>query len=505
MIGGWNSERNKKVFDALSDREMFVIFRAPSRAISSLTHAFGLHIYNWFDTGQITGSLGYANMISHEFYIIFKKDLYLWTIYHGTIPSLLTLQGREPNDTIDSGVLSPAPSLLQVSRCVGVPIVVGSLLEAGFVNGGVTYIAEYMDAYVLIAARSDGIRLMHQTKFLHLPFDPGKSIPPPILFGSLSVHWGISQRLPSAMYSGIFSIDGGYSKNKVLKFSYKVCYARILNLDRNFLEPALCYYNISRIEKRQIGAKEIAEATLEQALAAAVMCKILAAPEELQPHQRALLTDNFKIAMIDYILWSACKHNTNTYVGTRLLVVIGGPYTSVAPLLNKMRFLLLSIDSWSWDKPCTLLLVPRNCTITELIQCQVTRHVPSVVQHQMRTRAIIFSWKKKTLLWLLALHDEHRVQHLYMDTSEICVLNVITEVFGSYFKSVPRAWYYDERFRKPIDNEGSNFSCFSLHSIENDLVLVPLELLRSYSTFAGDQTLYNVSMAGYIYITLLEI
>ncbi|KAJ8553821.1 hypothetical protein K7X08_024499 [Anisodus acutangulus] len=429
-------------------------------------------------------------MISHEFYIIFKKDLYLWTIYHGTIPSLLTLQGREPNDTIDSGVLSPAPSLLQVSRCVDVPIVVGSLLEAGFVNRGVTYIAEYMDAHVLIAARSG-----HMDKVF--------AICPP---------------------------------NQL-----KVCYTRILDLERNFLEPALCYYNISRIEKRQIGAKEIAEATLEQALAAAVMCKILAATgglfgenlrnpeivdfaEELQPHQRALLTDNFKIAMIDYILWSACKHNTNTYVGTRLLVVIGGPYTSVAPLLNKMRFLLLSIDSWSWDKPCALLLVPRNCAITELvglsydwiinlrlasfgyhiirtnlwevissvlntpcshglwflpkqIQSQVTRHVPSVVQHQMRTRAIIFSWKKKTLLWLLALHDEHRVQHLYMDTSEICVLNVITEVFGSYlidyyFKSVPRAWYYDERFRKPIDNEGSNFSCFSLHSIENDLVLV---------------------------------
>ena len=33
----------------------------------------------------------------------------------------------------------------------------------------------------------------------------------------------------------------------------QVCYARILDLKRKFLEAALRYYNISQIEKRQIG------------------------------------------------------------------------------------------------------------------------------------------------------------------------------------------------------------------------------------------------------------
>lgn len=35
--------------------------------------------------------------------------------------------------------------------------------------------------------------------------------------------------------------------------SYQVCYARILDLKRKFLEAALRYYDISQIEKRQIG------------------------------------------------------------------------------------------------------------------------------------------------------------------------------------------------------------------------------------------------------------
>ncbi|RWW00294.1 hypothetical protein GW17_00036745 [Ensete ventricosum] len=34
---------------------------------------------------------------------------------------------------------------------------------------------------------------------------------------------------------------------------WKVCYARILDLKRKFLEAALRYYDISQIEKRQIG------------------------------------------------------------------------------------------------------------------------------------------------------------------------------------------------------------------------------------------------------------
>lgn len=35
--------------------------------------------------------------------------------------------------------------------------------------------------------------------------------------------------------------------------SYQVCYARILDLKRRFLEAALRYYEFSQIEKRQIG------------------------------------------------------------------------------------------------------------------------------------------------------------------------------------------------------------------------------------------------------------
>ena len=36
-------------------------------------------------------------------------------------------------------------------------------------------------------------------------------------------------------------------------FCFQVCYARILDLKRKFLEAALRYYDISLIEKRKIG------------------------------------------------------------------------------------------------------------------------------------------------------------------------------------------------------------------------------------------------------------
>lgn len=36
-------------------------------------------------------------------------------------------------------------------------------------------------------------------------------------------------------------------------YIFKVCYARILDLKRRFLEAALRYYDISQIEQRQIG------------------------------------------------------------------------------------------------------------------------------------------------------------------------------------------------------------------------------------------------------------
>ncbi|KAK6143380.1 hypothetical protein DH2020_023728 [Rehmannia glutinosa] len=172
------------------------------------------------------------------------------------------------------------------------------------------------------------------------------------------------------------------SQHEVLNLQYKVCYARILDLKRKFLEAALRYYDISQIEKRQIGddcivfldnfssphhhlihpcpsvtglfevegftvAKEIDEEALEQALAAAVTCTILAAAgprrsrvlatlykvylerilrkpeidafaEELKPHQKALLPDNFTVldrAMIEHNLLSASKLYTNISFG----------------------------------------------------------------------------------------------------------------------------------------------------------------------------------------------
>ncbi|EPS66647.1 hypothetical protein M569_08128, partial [Genlisea aurea] len=67
------------------------------------------------------------------------------------------------------------------------------------------------------------------------------------------------------------------SQHEVLNLQYKVCYARILDLKRKFLEAALRYYDISQIEKRQIGDEEIDEEALEQALVTAVTCTILAA------------------------------------------------------------------------------------------------------------------------------------------------------------------------------------------------------------------------------------
>nr|AAQ07984.1 COP8-like protein [Lilium longiflorum] len=148
------------------------------------------------------------------------------------------------------------------------------------------------------------------------------------------------------------------SQQEVLNLQYKVCYARILDLKRKFLEAALRYYDISQIEKRQIGDEEIDEDALEQALSAAVTCTILAAAgpqrsrvlatlykdercsklkvypilqkvylerilrkpeidafaEELKAHQKALLPDNSTVldrAMIEHNLLSASKLYTN--------------------------------------------------------------------------------------------------------------------------------------------------------------------------------------------------
>lgn len=148
------------------------------------------------------------------------------------------------------------------------------------------------------------------------------------------------------------------SKDEALNLQYKVCYARILDLKRKFLEAALRYYEFSQLEKREFEGRQIAEEELQHALTAAVTCTILAAAgpqrsrvlatlykdercsklkiypilqkvylerilrkpevdafaEELKPHQKALLPDNSTVldrAMIEHNLLSASKLYTN--------------------------------------------------------------------------------------------------------------------------------------------------------------------------------------------------
>ncbi|KAL8153954.1 hypothetical protein V2J09_011714 [Rumex salicifolius] len=186
------------------------------------------------------------------------------------------------------------------------------------------------------------------------------------------------------------------SQHEVLNLQYKVCYARVLDLKRKFLEAALRYYDISQIEKRQIGDEEIDEAALEQALAAAVTCTILAAAgpqrsrvlatlykdercsklkiypilqkvlfaiihvfeqnvylerilrkpeidafaEELKPHQKALLPDNFTVldrAMIEHNLLSASKLYTNISFG-ELGTLLGIPPHKAEKIASRMIY-----------------------------------------------------------------------------------------------------------------------------------------------------------------------
>uniref|UniRef100_A0A0D3FF05 COP9 signalosome complex subunit 4 n=1 Tax=Oryza barthii TaxID=65489 RepID=A0A0D3FF05_9ORYZ len=125
------------------------------------------------------------------------------------------------------------------------------------------------------------------------------------------------------------------SHQELLNLQYKVCYARILDLKRRFLEAALRYYDISQIEQRQIGDEEIDENALEQALSAAVTCTILAGagPQrsrvlatlykdercsklKIYPilQKKALLPDKSTVldrAMIEHNLLSASKLYTN--------------------------------------------------------------------------------------------------------------------------------------------------------------------------------------------------
>eukprot|EP00850_Spirogloea_muscicola_P017497 SM000151S01485 [mRNA] locus=s151:152962:156458:+ [translate_table: standard] len=149
-------------------------------------------------------------------------------------------------------------------------------------------------------------------------------------------------------------------KDEGLELQYKVCYARILDSKRKFLEAALKYYDLSQLNKREVAGKKVDEEELETALTAAVTCTILAAAgpqrsrvlatlykafsapqdercsklsvysilqkvylerilrkpeveafaEELKPHQKALLPDGSTVldqAVIEHNLLSASK------------------------------------------------------------------------------------------------------------------------------------------------------------------------------------------------------
>ncbi|KAH9617689.1 hypothetical protein KSS87_012290, partial [Heliosperma pusillum] len=145
------------------------------------------------------------------------------------------------------------------------------------------------------------------------------------------------------------------SRDEELNWQHKLCCAQFLDAKMNFLEAAQCYYDICHIEKGQIGDGEIDEATLEQALSAAVTCLILAGAgprrsrvlptlykdervsklkiypilkkvylemvlskdeidtfaEELKPHQKAFLPGKFTVldrAMIEHNLLCGSKH-----------------------------------------------------------------------------------------------------------------------------------------------------------------------------------------------------
>lgn len=72
----------------------------------------------------------------------------------------------------------------------------------------------------------------------------------------------------------------------------QVCYARILDSKRKFLEAALRYYELSQLEKREIGGRRVDEDELQQALSAAITCTILAAAG---PQRSRVLATLYKV------------------------------------------------------------------------------------------------------------------------------------------------------------------------------------------------------------------
>lgn len=61
-----------------------------------------------------------------------------------------------------------------------------------------------------------------------------------------------------------------------LRLRHKVCYARILDSKRKFLEAAVRYYQLSQVGDAEFGGAKVDEAELLKALTAAVTCAILA-------------------------------------------------------------------------------------------------------------------------------------------------------------------------------------------------------------------------------------
>jgi len=61
-----------------------------------------------------------------------------------------------------------------------------------------------------------------------------------------------------------------------LRLRHKVCYARILDSKRKFLEAAVRYYQLSQVAHLELGGSKVDESELLKALTAAVTCAILA-------------------------------------------------------------------------------------------------------------------------------------------------------------------------------------------------------------------------------------
>ncbi|KAK8647131.1 hypothetical protein V6N13_120887 [Hibiscus sabdariffa] len=117
------------------------------------------------------------------------------------------------------------------------------------------------------------------------------------------------------------------SQHEVLILQYKICYARILDLKRKFLEAALRYYDISQIEKRQVGDEVYLERILRKP-------QIDTCAEELKPRQKAWLPDNYTVldrAIIEHNLLSASKLYTNISFD-ELGALLGFPPSKIATM-----------------------------------------------------------------------------------------------------------------------------------------------------------------------------